>query len=377
MAKRKLVDDKGPVIGGRKQGDPPVEPAPVQDRGTVDAEVQAAINGPVHRADTINEGDFDRGVLSTGSTLLDCAISSERVYGGGVPAGVILEIYGPSSSGKTAILAELAASAKFKGGAARFDDPEGRLDTKYAQQCGLTLTKKEYGRPDTVEDLFEGLEAWTPKGKKGTLHVSCEDSIAAFSTRAEMADPNMEYAAAKRAQKYHQGFRTLGRRIAQEGWIIACSNHELVNFETGAKSTPGGNALKYWASIRLRIAKAYRQGDIKRTWKISSATVERIIGIRSDVKVVKNSCGQPFREAPVFIIFGKGIDDVRGNLWWLKTTLGTDKYDCVDKEYSDIYAAIKYVEDNNLEAQLRDKVIKLWNTIDLHFTDDRKPKVRF
>ena len=377
MAKRKLVDDKGPVIGGRKQGDPPPEPAPVQDRGTVAAEVQEAINGPVHRADMINEGDFKRGVLSTGSTLLDCAISSERVYGGGVPAGVILEIYGPSSSGKTAILAELAASAKHKGGAVRFEDPEGRLDNEYAKKCGLDLAKGEYFRPDTVEDYFEGLQGWQPKGKKGALHVSCGDSIAAFSTRAEMADPAMEYAAAKRAQKYTQGFRTLGRQIAHSGWIVMGSNHEVINFDTGAKTTPGGNAWKYWASIRLRIAKAYRQGDIKRTWKISSQTVERIIGIRSDIKVVKNSCGQPFREVPVFIIFGRGVDDVRGNLWWLKHTLGTDKYDCVDKEYSDIYAAIKYVEDNNLEGPLRDKVIKLWNTIDLHFTDDRKPKVRF
>lgn len=374
MGKRKLVDDKGPVIGGRRAD----EPIPERDPEQMAADVQAAINAPVDRADTINEGDFERGVLSTGSTLLDCAISSERMYGGGVPAGVILEIYGPSSSGKTAILAELAASAKFKGGAARFDDPEGRLDTKYAEQCGLILNKKEYGRPDTVEDLFEGLDKWAPKAKKGTLSVSCEDSIAAFSTRAEMADPTMEYAAAKRAQKYHQGFRTLGRRIAQEGWIIACSNHELQQFDTGAKTTPGGNALKYWASIRLRIAKAYRQGDIKRQWTITKGnTVERIIGIRSDVKVVKNSTGQPFREAPVFIIFGKGVDDVRGNLWWLKKTLGTEKYDCVDKQYTDIYAAIKYVEDNNLEPQLRDKVIKLWGTIDLHFKDTRKPKVRF
>lgn len=348
-------------------------------RGLVDGKaVEAAINSPVDRQDVINEGDFERGVLSTGSTLLDCAISSERVHGGGVPAGVILEIYGPSSSGKTALLAELAASAKAKGGAARFEDPEGRLDTAYAQRCGLDLAKGEYYRPDTVEDYFEGLQGWQPKGKKGALHVSCGDSIAAFSTRAEMADPGMEYAAAKRAQKYTQGFRTLGRQIAHKGWIVAGSNHEVINFDTGAKTTPGGNSWKYWASIRLRIAKAYRQGDVKRTWKISNtSTVERIVGIRSDVKVVKNSCGSPFREVPVFIIFGRGVDDVRGNLWWLKKTLGLEKFDCVDKQYTEILPAIRYIEENDYEPQLRDKVIKLWNSIDLHFTENRKPKVRF
>jgi hypothetical protein len=192
-----------------------------------------------------------------------------------------------------------------------------------------------------------------------------------------MADPGMEYAAAKRAQKYTQGFRTLGRKIAHDGWIVAASNHEAINFDTGARTTPGGNAWKYWASIRMRIAKAYRQGDIKRTWKISSKTVERVVGIRADIRIVKNSCGQPFREAPVFIIFGKGVDDVRGNLQWLKETLGTEKYDCIDKKYSEVIPAVRYIEQHDYEPQLREKVIKLWNTIDLHFTEPSKPKVRF
>jgi RecA/RadA recombinase len=353
MAKRKLVKDQA-------------------------AKVAEAVATTPERKDVINEGDFERGVLSTGSTLVDLAISSERVHGGGVPAGVIIEIFGPSSSGKTAMLAELSASAKAKGGAVRFEDPEGRLDTRYAQLCGLSLEGEEYGRPDTVEDYFEQLDKWQPKPTVPTaLNVSCGDSIAAFSTRAEMADPGMEYAAAKRAQKYTQGFRTLGRKIAHDGWIVAASNHEAINFDTGARTTPGGNAWKYWASIRMRIAKAYRQGDIKRTWKISSKTVERVVGIRADIRIVKNSCGQPFREAPVFIIFGKGVDDVRGNLQWLKETLGTEKYDCIDKKYSEVIPAVRYIEQHDYEPQLREKVIKLWNTIDLHFTEPSKPKVRF
>ena len=342
------------------------------------ADIEAAIKEPAQQLSSLNSGDFTRGVLSTGSTLADCAISSHRVYGGGIPSGVIVEIFGPSSSGKTAILAELAASAKFKGGGVRFDDPESRLDTEYARQCGLDLTKAEYDRPDTVEDFFENLGAWEPKTKKGAISVSCEDSVAAFSTRAEMENPEMEYAAAKRAQKYHQGFRTMGRTIANNGWIIACSNHEMMQFDTGARSTPGGNALKYWASIRLRIAKSYRQGTIERSWKISgNSVVKREIGIKADLKVIKNSCGAPFREVPVFIIFFKGVDDVRGNLWWRKQTLGTDKFDCFDKEYAGLGEAVAYIEAMDYEGYLRDKTIELWNSIDMHFQEDHKPKVRF
>lgn len=344
------------------------------------AEIQEAIDAPVNRDDIINKGDFNRGVLSTGSTLLDLAVSSERVYGGGIPAGVIVEVYGPSSAGKTAILADLAASAKHKGGAARFDDPEARLDTAYAEQCGLVLAGEEYSRPNTVEDLFAGLNAWKP-GTEG-ISVSCEDSIAAFSTEAEMADPDMQYAAAKRAQKYHQGFRTMGRHIAQNGWIIACSNHEMVNFDSGAKTTPGGNALKYWASIRIRIAKAYQQGDIRKEWTFTTgdkkgAKVTRTVGIQSIARVVKNTTGAPFREAPIYIIFGHGIDDIRGNLQWLKTTLGADKYDCIDNQYAMLEPAIRHIEEYNLEAQLRERVIETWNRIDEHFRTPRKPKVRF
>jgi RecA/RadA recombinase len=349
------------------------------------ADIQEAIDAPAERTDVISKGDFDRGVLSTGSTLLDCAISSERVHGGGVPAGVIVEVYGPSSAGKTAILADLAASAKYKGGAARFDDPEARLDTVYARQCGLDLSAEEYARPNTVEDLFTGLNAWKPPTEG--ISVSCEDSIAAFSTEAEMADPEMQYAAAKRAQKYHQGFRTMGRHIAQNGWIIACSNHEMVSFDSGARTTPGGNALKYWASIRIRIAKAYQAGDIKKEWTITTpgkdgkdkkgAKVSRIIGIQSIARVVKNTTGVPFREAPIYIIFGHGIDDIRGNLQWLKTTLGAERYDCIDNEYAMLEPAIRHIEEYNLEAQLREKVIETWNRIDEHFRTPRKAKVRF
>ena len=93
--------------------------------------------------------------------------------------------------------------------------------------------------------------------------------------------------------------------------------------------------------------------------------------------MVKNSCGAPFREVPIFIIFFKGVDDVRGNLWWRKQTLGAEKFDCFDKEYAGLTEAVAYIEAMDYEGYLRDKTIELWNSIDQHFQEDVKPKVRF
>jgi len=343
------------------------------------AEIDDAIrNRKITKDDIINTGDFERGVISTGSTLLDLAISANRVHGGGIPAGVILEIFGPSSSGKTAVLAEIGASVKSKGGVVTYDDPEARLDTAYAARCGLKLEPDEYNRPETVDQLEEDLFKWEPKpSKKNTICARCEDSLAAFSTNAEIIDDH-KMAAAKRAQKFHELFRKLARKIKGEGWIIACSNQEQESFGgMGAKTTPGGNAIKYYASIRIRVSRDIKGGKLKKTWKLSKSTVEKVIGIKSIARVIKNSCDDPFREVPIYIIFGQGIDDIRGNLQWLKDTLSLDAYDCIDQSFAKIEPAIRYIEQYDLENELREKVIELYNQIEDHFRTERKPKVRF
>lgn len=350
--------------------------------------VQTELDNPADPTILLNEGDFERGVISTGSTLLDLAISAKRVHGGGLPAGVILEIFGPSSSGKTAVLAEIAAGAKYHGGVVRYDDPEGRLDTAYARQCGLHLEDDEYDRPGTVDELEANVLGWQPKPiVPSAVNVTCEDSLAAFTTEAEIAGHKM--AAAKRAAQYHALFRKAGRLIANEGWIIACSNQEQINFETGARTTPGGNAIKYWASIRIRISKDYQGGTLTRSWQrpsdevdakgkpVGKKEIKKDVGIRSTARIVKNSISDPFNEVPIFIMFNVGIDDIRGNLQWLKETTKVSKYDCINREMAQIEPAIKYIEAYNLEAQLREKVIALWAEIDNHFKVDRKPKVRF
>lgn len=351
--------------------------------------IRETLADPPDPTTLINKGDFERGVISTGSTLLDLAISAKRVHGGGVPAGIMMEVYGPSSSGKTALLADLAASAKYHGGDVRFGDPEGRLDTAYARRCGLDLLPGEYYRPDTVDELEAEVLGWKPKpSTQGAINLACADSIAAFSTAAEM-EAGHKMAAAKRAQMFHQMFRKAGRLIANNGWIIACSNHEQINFDSGARTTPGGNALKYWASIRIRVSKDYQGGTITRSWlrpsdevdvkgkPIGKKEIKIDTGIRATAKIVKNSVSDPFREVPLFIMFGIGIDDIRGNLQWLKETSKATTYDCINRAMTQISPAIKYIETYNLEAQLREKVIQLWNEIDAHFTVDRKSKVRF
>lgn len=341
-------------------------------------EVEETISEKPNKMDYISDGDFERGVISTGSTLLDLAISSNRVHGGGVPAGVIMEVYGPSSSGKTAILADIGASSKSKGGVVKYDDPEARLDTAYAARCGLVLRPDEYNKPDTVEQLETAIFSWQPKPKNPkAICVRCVDSLAAFTTAAEMEDKH-KMGAAKRAQNFHKLFRRLGRLIDKNGWIIACSNQEQVNFETGSRTTPTGGAIKYWSSIRIRISQDYQGGRLKRTWKLGGkSTVEKVIGIRSTARITKNSCDDPFREVPIFILFGRGVDDIRGNLQWVKETMGLEEYDCVNKSFKQLEPAIRYIEEHGLEAELREKVIALYNSIEKHFRTERKPKVRF
>jgi recombination protein RecA len=324
-----------------------------------------------------NEGNFSRGVLSTGSTLLDLAISSNRIEGGGIPSGTIVEIFGPSSSGKTAILAEIGASCKHKGGCVAYKDPEGRLDTAYARQCGLVLDKKDYSMPRTVDELEDDILNWSPKPKKkGAINAMCVDSLAAFSTAAEVEKAH-KMGAAKRAQSFHQLLRKAGTVIRKNGWILACSNQEQINFETGARKTPGGNGPTYWSSIRIRVAKDFKQGEIKKTWKRAGNILEKAIGIRSTATIVKSSCDDPFRSVPLFILFGQGIDDIRGNLNWLKETENTPNYVIGKKSFSRVESAIDYIEETENETWLRGRVIRLWAEIEDHFRQERKPKKRF
>ena len=187
-------------------------------------------------------------VISTGSTLLDLAISGGRIRGGGVPGGIIMEVFGPSGSGKTAILSELCASSQANGGEVCFLDPEARLDRQYCNIYGLSLPDKAYYRPDTVTEMFTFIEEWSPSSSD-TINVIAADSLAALSTETEMED--RDKMGMRRAKEFSEGLRKTCRLIANKEWLIACSNQ--VREGVMGEVTPGGKGIPFYSSLRIRV----------------------------------------------------------------------------------------------------------------------------
>ncbi len=310
-------------------------------------------------------------MISSGSTLLDLAISGGRVRGGGIPGGIMMEIFGPSSSGKSTILVEIGASIQNKGGEVHIEDPEARLDKSYTEMHGLSIPADEYKRPDTVSEVFESIRNWSPKNEN-VLNLFGADSIAALSSEMEMSEDG-DKRGQKKAKDLSEGCRKTARLIAQENKLIVFTNQERQS-EFG-KTTPGGFAVGYHSSVRLRVARTNKIEPEKTL--ANKKKVKKVIGIQSEVVVVKSSVDDEYRKAPIYIIFGFGIDDVRANLQWYKDFSSNSKYLAVDKEYQVMDAAIRYIEENNLEADLREMVIDLWMEIEAKFKMDRKRKIRF
>ena len=324
-------------------------------------------------------------VISTGSTLLDLAISGNRIRGGGLPGGIIVEIFGPPSAGKTALLVEICSSAQGGGGEVLIADPEARLDKEYASLFGLKIPKEIYRRPNTVTELSDLIWNWAPKKKK-VINVLAADSLAAISTSVEMESGDKR--GQQKAKELSQLCRKVGRKIALAHQLLIFTNQERQG-EYG-RTTPGGFAVPFHASLRIRIARAgvrqieakkiiTRQFINKETGEVTKKKVElsKIIGIESEAITIKSSISNEFQKAPIYVISNVGVDDVRANLIWLKKVTATTKFPCVNKEYPHINSAIKYIEDNNLEAQLRESVIDTWETIENLFQQKRKKKVRF
>jgi recombination protein RecA len=306
-------------------------------------------------------------VISTGSTLLDLSISGGVIHGGGVPGGIVMEIFGPSSSGKTALLAELAGSCQKEGGEVRFDDPEARLDAEYSRIYGLELDKANYYTPDTVNEMFDGLWNWQPKDNS-LINISCADSLAALSTEMEMQEEDKM--GMKRAKDFSAGLRKTCRMIKKNNWLIACSNQEKHG------GTPGGKAFPYHSSLRLRIAHLFKGSKIEKTKTINGSKFKKTIGVRSGCSVKKNSIDQPFRECNVSIIFGYGIDDIRENLMYNKLCKGDKKFHMGGEEWAKIDKAISVVEEKDLEQEIKEETITLWHEMQEKFKVIRKRKKR-
>ena len=302
--------------------------------------------------------------ISTGSTLLDLTISGSRRQEGGIPGGIILEVAGPASSGKTAILASIAANAQSKGGQVMFLDPEARFDQEYAEIYGIKLDKEDYYQPDTVEKTFDMIYNWQPKNEK-VINVITADSLAALSTEIEMTD--RDKMGMRRAKSFSEGLRKTARIISKNNWLIACSN-QLRDGLYG-NITPGGQAIKYYCSLRMNIRQIEK---IKKEKMFHEKKISKILGIESRCTITKSTIDSPHRECNVSIIFGYGLDTIRDELNFYKTTLGETTFNCFDKNYQSIDKAITYIEQNNLQEKLKERTIDLWNEIEKLFIHSRK-----
>lgn len=320
------------------------------------------------------DGDFST-IISTGSTLLDLAISGGRINGGGLPGGILVEIFGPSGTGKTVLLCEIAGAIQRKNGDVMFHDPEARLNKQFARMFDLDTDSIEYTMPDTVTEVFESIKNWEPKGTD--INGVCTDSLAALSTEMELEAKGGDKMGMRRAKEFSEGLRKLCRHITKKNLLMVCSNQIRVNVDPQSYqkyTTPGGEAIGFYASVRLKMGKAEK---IKREIKVAGKIVKQAIGIEVSVEVFKNSVWKPYHTAPVIILFDYGIDDIRANLQYIKDFTKNTTY-TVSGHTLDVSMekAIKMVEERGLVKKLRSEVIALWTEIEEKFETERKPKQR-
>jgi protein RecA len=313
-------------------------------------------------------------LVSTGSTLLDLAISGGRWRGGGVPPGILVEIFGPASAGKTVILCELAGAVRRAGGDIMFRDPEARLNKEFAKLFDLQVDEIDYAIPSTIPEVFEPVQNWEADDSK--IRAAFADSLAALTTDMELEGKD-QYGG-RRAKEFSEQCRLTTRSLAQNNTLMVCSNQVRQNLDAGPwgqkYKSPGGESIGFYASLRLR-AKGSQKLTKKK--KIKGKDVSRTIGTQTDFEVFKSSIWKPYRTATVYIIHDYGIDDIRANLEFVKQTKGDSRFKIGDTDLGQgMEAAIDKVEEEELEEDLRDEVIDLWEELESKFTHERKRKKR-